>query len=104
MSRNKSAGKKHTYSGKIRDVRKSLAGGNEGRTSCVSTVRGANASGTGTRFASDRLLRDGEHERRDQEGSRGGLELWSVERGGEMLTGSGAWVIVYCVSKGTLFR
>lgn len=67
----------------------------------MSTVRGGNTSGTGMRLASDRLLRDGKHEQR---GGRGGLELWSVERGGEMLTGSGAWVIVYCVSRGTLFR
>ncbi|KAI0373307.1 hypothetical protein BV20DRAFT_989981, partial [Pilatotrama ljubarskyi] len=55
--------KPDTHSGKISDVRKSLAGGNEGRTSCVSVVRGEGGSGTGTRRASDLLLVDANHER-----------------------------------------
>ena len=67
--RGKEAG---TYSGKISDVRKSLAGGNDGRTSCVS-VRGLGPAKSVLpmpwgRLASDLLL---EGERRNAAGRDG---------------------------------
>jgi len=52
----KDASSLESHSGRMREVRKSLAGGSSGRYSCDSEVWGRRKLGTWLRFASDFLL------------------------------------------------
>ena len=73
-----------THSGKIKDVRKSLAGGKDGRASCVSVRTETEISVLSRpwgRLASDLLLeRASKHEGSGQKIRQESSELWSGER------------------------